>query len=338
MAPKSFIIISLSLLFSTYNNLSFSQSLQPMSAIQYIQPPFLTAGDTIAIVAPAGQLSGKSEPLNLATQLLQSWGLSVVVGANILEAEGHFAGSDQVRLEVFQELLDDPSIKAIWCARGGYGSMRILDQLDFTKFKKHPKWIIGYSDITAFHSQMHQMHFASIHGMMAVSFENDPKEIQLSISSLNDALFGKTIAYKFEAKADNQFGKVTAPLVGGNLSLLGAMLGSNTAVDFSGKIVFLEEIGEYMYEVDRMIQSLKRAGVFKNCAGVLVGDFTNIKPNTPDFGLTLEEIIKQAVGNTAVPIAFNFPAGHESDNRALYFGTSATLEVTENFSTLTYEY
>jgi muramoyltetrapeptide carboxypeptidase len=336
MAPKSLIFFTCSMLFAFCNNLIFSQSQKPMHSVQYINPPYLSKGDTIAIIAPAGQLLGKSEALDLAVSQLQSWGLKVVVGANILETDGHFAGDDDQRRQVFQEMLDDPSIKAIWCARGGYGSMRIMDQLDFSKFQVKPKWIIGYSDVTAFHSQLHQLHFATIHGMMAVNFENDLEDIKLSIASLKDALFGKSIRYEFDSNSKNQLGEVKAPVIGGNLSLLSAMLGSETAVDFCDKIIFIEEIGEYMYEVDRMIQSLRRSGAFQNCAGVLVGDFTNIKENSPDFGKTLEEIVLEAVGNPSIPIAFGFPAGHEKDNRAIYFGRSALLKITEDSSILKY--
>ncbi len=336
MAPKSLIRVTCTFLFVFCNNLIFSQSQSPMNTIQYVKPPFLSQGDTIAILAPAGQLIGKSEALDLAISQLQSWGLEVVVGSNILETDGHFAGDDDQRRQVFQEMLDDPSIKAIWCARGGYGSMRIMDQLDYSKFQEHPKWIVGYSDITAFHSQLHQLHFATIHGMMAVNFENDFDDIKPSITSLRDALFGKSIRYKFDSNSRNQLGEVRAPVIGGNLSLLSAMLGSETAVDFCDKIIFIEEIGEYLYEIDRMIQSLRRSGAFQNCAGVLVGDFTNIKENSTDFGKTLEEIVLEAVGNSSIPIAFGFPAGHEKDNRAIYFGTSALLKVTKDFSILQY--
>lgn len=336
MAPKSLILFTCGILLFLNSQLSFSQSLSIMTKQTYIQPPFLSIGDTIAIVAPAGQLGSKSEAVDLAIKQAQSWGLNVVVGANILEAEGHFAGADDRRLSILQSLLDDPSIKAIWCARGGYGSMRIMDELDYKSFTKHPKWFIGYSDITAFHSQLHKLNYESIHGMMAVNFENEYSEIETSISSLYDALFGNVLKFHFDPSPQNQNGSVTAPVIGGNLTLLSALLGSKSTVDYTGKIIFLEEIGEYMYQIDRMLQSLKRAGVFEKCSGVLVGDFSNIKKNSPEFEKSIEEVVVEAVGRKDIPIAFGFPAGHENENRAFYFGKLATLLVTKQSSSLEY--
>src|SRR5690606_12325674 len=244
------------------------------------RPPYLQAGDTVAIVAPSGILKNRTAEIEKAKTLLKSWGLFAVVGKNIFNQNNHFAGTDQERSEDFQKALDDPKISAIWCARGGYGAVRILDKLDYTKFKNKPKWIIGYSDITAIHNQVHNLGFESLHALMCTSLQDKAESIKESISTFKDALFGKPLVCKLPASKYNKTGKVTAPLIGGNLSILYSMLGSSTSINTSGKILFIEEIGEYESHIDRMLQSLKRAGYFDNCVGVLVGDITKVRKNT----------------------------------------------------------
>ncbi|NNF86598.1 MAG: LD-carboxypeptidase, partial [Winogradskyella sp.] len=221
------------------------------------QPPFLKAGDTVAILAPSGILKSREGEVQWAKNLLKDWGLFVKVGEHVFNKNDHFAGTDEERCEDFQKALDDPSVKAIWSARGGYGTVRILDKLDYTRFKENPKWIIGYSDITALHNQIHNLGFQSLHALMCVSLTKDLNEIQETVSTFKLALFGKPLNYVLEGSNYNREGIATAPLVGGNLTMLHTMLGSKTSINTAGKILFIEEIGEYKYHIDRMLQSLK---------------------------------------------------------------------------------
>ena len=302
-----------------------------------IRPSYLKQGDTVAIVAPSGILLNRTKEIEQAKTLLKSWGLNVTLGKHLFNNGRHFAGTDNERAEDFQTALDNPNIKAIWCARGGYGAVRILDKLDYTAYKKHPKWIIGYSDITAIHNQLNIIGSESIHGLMCTSLTNDLSDIETSLSSLKGALFGNTLAYTLEGATYNRKGNVTAQLVGGNLTLLHAMLGSKTSIDTSGKIIFIEEIGEYKYHIDRMLQSLKRAGFFNDCKGVIVGDMTKIKRNTTAWGTSIEQLIIDALAEYDFPIAFNMPAGHEKDNRAMILGRTIELTVGNENSTVTFK-
>lgn len=299
-----------------------------------VQPSYLKAGDTVAIVAPSGVLLNRNNEVTLATNLLKGWGLHVVIGNHVFKKHGHFAGTDLERAEDFQEALDNPKIKAIWCARGGYGTVRILDKLDYTKFRQNPKWLLGYSDITALHNQFHNLGYESIHTLMCTSLNEDVSGLEKTITTFKEAIFGKNLAYTLAGSPYNKSGSSTAPLVGGNLTMLHTMLGSGTSIDTSGKILFIEEIGEYAYHIDRMLQSLKRAGYFENCKGLLVGDITKVRKNTTEFGRTIEEIILDAVAEYNFPVAFNMPAGHEKDNRALILGRTLQLNVTKGQSSL----
>lgn len=292
-----------------------------------VRPPYLKVGDTVAIVAPSGILKNRIAEIKRAQDLLSSWGLHTVLGKHLFADGNHFAGTDAERCADFQDALDDPTISAIWAARGGYGTVRIIDKLDYTKFRKHPKWVIGYSDITALHSQLNVEGFESMHAMMAVSVSEDSEDIKETVQTFKDALFGKPLAYSLEGSHYNKTGTVTAPLVGGNLSLLYSMLGSKTSIDVSGKILFIEEVGEYAYSVDRMLQSLKRAGYFDDCKGVIVGDFSKVRKNTTPWGTSMEQLILDALSEYDFPIAFKMPAGHEDDNRALLFGHTIELSV-----------
>lgn len=302
-----------------------------------IQPDYLKAGDTVAIVAPSGILKNRNEEVEQAIRLLESWSLNVVVGAHVFSKDDHFAGTDAERCEDFQTALDDPKISAIWSARGGYGTVRILDKLDYTKFKESPKWIIGYSDITALHNQVHNEGFESLHALMCVSLTKDLSEIKESLTTFKNALFGKPIVYKLQGSFYNKTGNVTAPVVGGNLTILHTMLGSNTSIDTSNKILFIEEIGEYKYHIDRMLQSLKRAGYFENCKGVMVGDMSKMRKNTTPWGTSVEQLILDVLAAYDFPIVFNVPAGHEKENRALILGRNVTLTVGKDVSTVVFE-
>jgi muramoyltetrapeptide carboxypeptidase len=293
-----------------------------------VSPPYLQKGDTIAIVAPAGILKNRQATIVKAKKLAESWGLHVSIGNNIYNNNHHFAGTDNERAKDFQTALDDPSIKAIWAARGGYGSVRILDVLDFSKFKQNPKWIIGYSDITAFHNHIHNMGITTLHAMMPTSLEQNPTEIIKTISSFKQALFGKEISYSIPTSKYNRTHSLRAikgQLIGGNLAIQTSMLGSKSAVNTDNKILFIEEIGEYKYAIDRMLQSLKRAGYFKKLNAVIVGDMSLIKKNSTPWGSSIEQLILDAIPNN-IPVIFDFPAGHEADNRALIFGRKVKIQ------------
>uniref|UniRef100_UPI00404A8117 S66 peptidase family protein n=1 Tax=Gelidibacter sp. TaxID=2018083 RepID=UPI00404A8117 len=300
-------------------------------------PLYLKAGDTVAIVAPSGILLNKQAEILQAENLLKSWGLNVVIGKHVFKQNGHFAGTDAERCEDFQKALDDPKIKAIWCARGGYGTVRILDKLDYTQFKKQPKWLLGYSDITALHNDFHNLGVESIHTLMCTSLTKDLNGLDTTISTFKDAIFGKSLAYTLEGSKYNKAGTSTAPIVGGNLTMIHTMLGSKSSIDLSGKILFIEETGEYAYHIDRMLQSLKRAGYFDKCKGIIVGDISKVRKNTTEFGRTIEEIILDVVEEYDFPVAFNMPAGHEKDNRALILGRTVQLTVGKDKSEVVFE-
>ena len=302
-----------------------------------IQPPFLKAGDTVAIVAPAGILKNRHKEVNDARAILKSWGLETVVGKHVFSNGGHFAGTDQERCEDFQNALDNPNIKAIWSARGGYGSVRILDLLDYSKFKESPKWLIGYSDITAFHNQMNVLGYQSLHSIMCTSVTDELEDYPQTTYTFKKALFGEKLSYTLEGSTYNKIGKTKGQLIGGNLAILTSMLGSKTSLDTKGKILFIEEIGEYAYSIDRMLQSLKRAGYFENCAGLIIGDMSKVKKNTTKFGKSVQQIILDVIADYNFPVAFNMKAGHEPDNRALIFGSVVGLVVGEDKSSVTFE-
>jgi len=302
--------------------------------LEIIRPPYLKKGDTVAIVAPSGILKNKEREVQQAVDLLKSWGLNVLVGQHVFSKANHFAGTDDERCEDLQNAMDDPKISAIWCARGGYGTVRILDKLDFTKFKEKPKWLIGYSDITALHSLFHNEGYQSIHALMCVSLTKDLSEIKETVDTFKSTLFGKPVSYILEGSNDNKIGKATGQLVGGNLTMLHTMLGSDESLDTSGKILFIEEIGEYKYHIDRMLQSLKRAGYFENLGGLIVGDMTKLRKNTTLWGSSIEQLILDALADYNFPVAFNMPAGHEKDNRALVLGKTITLDVSKDSSSV----
>nr|WP_245907539.1 LD-carboxypeptidase [Olleya aquimaris] len=317
--------------------IAFSQQNTTKTTTKLIQPPYLKAGDTVAIVAPSGVLKNRNDEVNRAKKLLESWKLHVVIGKHVFNQDDHFAGTDQERCEDFQNALDDPTIKAVWSARGGYGTVRILDNLDYTTFLKQPKWIIGYSDITALHNQIHNLGVQSLHAIMCVSLPKDLSEIEASISTFKNTLFGQPLSYTLEGSKYNKTGTTSGVLVGGNLTILHTMLGSKESIDTSGKILFIEEIGEYKYHIDRMLQSLKRAGYFEDCKGVIVGDMSKLRKNTTLWGTSIEQLILDALSDYNFPIAFNMPAGHEDDNRALILGRNIDLKVEKSKSTVKFE-
>ena len=316
------------------NNLNlFSQSI-PNNKL--IKPEYLKKGDTVAIVAPSGVLKNYNGYILKAKELLKSWELEVVIGENVFNDNGHFAGTDNQRSADFQLALDDKAIKAIWCARGGYGAMRVIDNLNFEKYKENPKWIIGYSDITAIHNDLHNNKSESIHGIMCKSLEKIDVDNNESISLLKKTLFGEKLSYTIEGNNYNIEGNSNGQLIGGNLTLLHCLLGSESSIDTDGKILFIEDLGEYLYHIDRMLISLKRAGYFDNCMGLIVGDFTDMRKNTTPFGRNLKELILDIVKEYDFPVSFGFPAGHGEKNYPMILGREINLEVSKQQSTINF--
>jgi muramoyltetrapeptide carboxypeptidase len=297
----------------------------------YHTPPYLTIGDTVAITCPAKKLT---RDIIDAVTLLESWGLNVVLGETIKASWHQFAGTDELRASDMQRFLDDPNIKAIFAARGGYGTIRIIDRIDFSSFKKHPKWIIGFSDITVLHSHIQAVYKTeSIHGQMPLTI---PDGSSVSLETLRKALFNEALDYKYTSAVKNRSGEANAVLIGGNLTLLVMMAGSVSEQDYSEKILFLEDVGEYLYSLDRMMWNLKRSGKLTNLKGLIVGSFSEMKDNDIPFGQTAEQIIMEHVKEFDFPVCFNFPAGHINDNRALIFGRKVNILVEEQNVSLTY--
>jgi muramoyltetrapeptide carboxypeptidase len=293
-----------------------------VSNISTLVPPRLKKGDKIAITCPAKKLPN---PMTDAVSLLQSWGLEVVLGDTVDAGFHQFAGNDDLRAGDMQRFIDDDSIKAIIAARGGYGVIRMIDKVDFTRFAKNPKWIVGFSDITILHAHLFSNYGAqTIHGQMPV---NIPDASARSLETLRKALFGEDITYQFESHGLNRHGEASAVLIGGNLSLLVAISGSVSELDYTGKILFIEDVGEYLYAIDRMIRMLKRAGKLEHLAGLIVGAFTDVKDNDIPFGQTVPEIILEVVKEYDYPVCFDFPAGHIPDNCSLILGRRLQLTV-----------
>jgi muramoyltetrapeptide carboxypeptidase len=299
-----------------------------------IRPEYLKVGDTIAIIAPSGVLNDHENYINKAKKLLESWELNVIIGKNIFNNYGHFSGTDKERTKDFQRALDDKTISAIWCARGGYGAMRIIDDLDYTEYLKTPKWIIGYSDITAIHNDLHILGSESIHSIMCKSLEDKDINNDRSIQALKDVLFGNKLSYNFNNKPENKLGKTSGQIVGGNLTLLHGLIGSKSSINTDGKILFIEDLGEYHYHIDRMLISLKRAGYFDNCNGLVVGDFSDLRKNTTPFGKNIKEIILDAVKEFNFPVLFDFPAGHEELNMPIILGRNIIMDINNSKSTI----
>jgi muramoyltetrapeptide carboxypeptidase len=295
-------------------------------------PPNLGSGDQVAIIATARYIS-KAE-IQPAINLLESWGLKPVLGSSIGLQEHQFAGSDQERAKDFQNQLNHPDIKAIWCARGGYGSVRIIDHINFSSLKEQPKWIIGYSDVTAIHLHLQRLGIASLHAQMAHGIETKSSSTS---TQLKKVLFGGNASISSQNIHPLQkSGTAAGEVIGGNLSVLYSLLGSSSAPSFEGKILFLEDLDEYLYHIDRMMQNLKRSRVLKGIKGLIVGGMTDMNDNAIPFGKTAEEIISEAVQGYDYPVCFHFPVGHIHDNLPLIFGRIAKLKVSSNQVQLTY--
>jgi muramoyltetrapeptide carboxypeptidase len=305
------------------------QSFTCQSQQNMITPPYLQKGDTVALVATARK--NIDDNLKPTIDLLKSWGIETVIGSTIGLDTNQLAGTDEQRAIDFQHQMDNPNIKAIWCVRGGYGTVRMIDLLDFTKFKQHPKWIIGFSDVTVLHNHLNTMGCKSIHGIMPVSI---PRATPDAIATMKMALFGSPISYSVSPDPMNRFGKATGELVGGNLSILYSLLGSKSAVDCRDKILFIEDLDEYLYHIDRMMMNLKRNGCIENLKGIVIGAMTKMKDNDIPWGKNALEIIDDVTKKYNIPVIFNFPAGHIQDNRALVMGSTVTIEVNAAGSTL----
>jgi muramoyltetrapeptide carboxypeptidase len=288
-------------------------------------PPYLKKGDRIAIVSPARKISpAEAEP---AINMFRAWGLEVVEGEHLYASYNQFAGSDDQRKSDMQRMLDDGSIRAIVSSRGGYGTVRIIDNLDFSRFVQNPKWIIGFSDVTVLHSHIHRHYnIETLHAIMPVNFK-DKCESNPSLNSLRKALFGKELAYRYPAGPLSRKGSCKGQLIGGNLSILYSLTNTNSDIDTNGKILFIEDVDEYLYHIDRMMMNLRRSGKLEGLAGLIVGSMTKMHDNEIPFEKTVTEIIAEAVEDYPYPVCYNFPAGHVDDNRALILGREVTLEV-----------
>lgn len=303
-------------------------------------PPSLKRGDSIGVVSTARKITRKE--LQPSIEFVENWGFKIVLGKSIDAEEHQYAGSDEVRTSDFQHMLDDPNINAIWCAKGGYGTVRIIDKLDFSKFIESPKWIIGYSDITVLHSHIHNLGMETLHAQILLGVEKKSKE---TAESIRKVLFGEeyvislnphkepsynTLQNGSKNRSTDSFallGKGQGELVGGNLSILYSLCGSKSAINTDGKILFIEDLDEYLYHIDRMVMNLKRNRMFENLAGLIVGGMTEMNDNIIPFGKTAEETIYDAVKEYDYPVCFDFPVGHIEDNRALIMGRKVELEV-----------
>ncbi|MBC8316238.1 MAG: LD-carboxypeptidase [Bacteroidales bacterium] len=297
-----------------------------------VQPPYLRKGDKIAIVSPARKIT--FEEVFPAMKLFEKWGFEVVLGTHVFGTNHQFSGTDEQRLQDLQQMLDDPTIRAVISGRGGYGTVRIIDKLDFTKFSQHPKWIIGYSDVTVLHSHIHRnFGIQTLHATMPVNMKESDTE-SVSIESLRKSLTGEKISYTKHITFHDRTGLTEGLLVGGNLSILNSLMESPSDIVTEGKILLLEDVDEYLYHVDRMMINLKRAGKLKHLKGLIVGGMTDMKDNEVPFGKNAEEIIVEAVSEYHYPVCFDFPAGHGKENVSLFLGRQAKLIVDEEVSLL----
>jgi muramoyltetrapeptide carboxypeptidase len=290
-----------------------------------IQPPFINPADKVAIITTARKVNATD--LKPAIDILENWGLEVVLGEHIYKEYHQFGGTDAERATDLQRALDNTEIKAVFCARGGYGTTRILDKINFENVKKSPKWVVGFSDITALHCHLQKNGIQSIHATMPLLFNQEGGEIALE--SLKNALFGKKNNYVAINNPLNRLGKASGEVIGGNLSILNHIIDTESDIDYTGKILFLEDLDEYLYHIDRMMLHLKRCGKLKNLAGLAIGHFSKMNDNTIPFGKTAYEIIKEHVAEYNYPVGFGFPVGHEPDNRAFICGSIAEMNIAD---------
>ena len=290
-----------------------------------ITPPYLEKDDTIGIICPSGFMPYQKAQTCIDT--LQQWGFKVKIGKTLGNQFNYFSGTDDERLIDLQLMMDDEEVNAIFCARGGYGLSRIIDRIDFDRFKKNPKWIIGYSDITILHAHLHsQFNIASLHAPMASAFNNGGTENGF-VQSLRQAIIGNDYSYSCSAQTLNREGEAEGELVGGNLSILAHLIGTASDVDTKNKILFLEDVGEYLYNVDRMMMQVKRSGKLEYLAGLIIGGFTEMKDTTIPFGQNVYDLISDKVKEYNYPVCFDFPVSHSERNYALKVGLKHQLIV-----------
>ena len=294
------------------------------------RPPYLQSGDKVALVSPAGII----DPLSIhdAVEVLRSWELNPIVGPNAAATYGYFAGRDEQRLQDMQWALDDEDIRAIFCTRGGYGSLRIVEQLDYSIFQGSPKWLIGFSDITVFHSKLNTLGIESMHAPMPKSFRSTNPAALLR---LKEFLFGKISSYRLPPHPFNREGIVQAELTGGNLTLLHCLRSSVLECKHQSSILFMEDVGENLYSIDRMLQSLKLTDKFSKLQGLIVGDFTEMKGL--NFGKDAYEIIQEVFADYTYPICFGFPAGHADNNFPLIIGSTIEMEISATGTTIHFQ-
>jgi len=297
------------------------------------QPPFLRKNNTVALIATAKNFNQKE--IKDALVILSKWGLNVKVGPNAFNQFNQFAGADNERLSDLQWALDDKNINAVFCIRGGYGTARIIDETYFSKFLKNSKWVIGFSDVTTLHASIQKMKIQSIHGLMPLSFGK--KEYSSSLQKLKDTIFGKKLSYKIPSHKRNKTGSVTAPIIGGNLSIICSLLGTNNELKTKNTILFIEDVSENLYRIDRMLIQLKRTGILESLAGLVIGHFTDMQDNKVSFGKNAYEIIEEAVARYNYPVCYGFPAGHEAENLPIILGATVELSVTKSNCTITFK-
>ena len=308
------------------------------SDLQFTIPPYLKNGDTIGITSPAGYIT--AEEMQPAIQLMESWGYRIQLGTSIGKRDFNFGGTDEERLHDLQYMLNTNSVKAIMCARGGYGSVRIVDKLKWNLFKANPKWVIGFSDITVLHAQISRLNVASIHSKMTNSFPDDPALADITqmktIDSIRQALSGEKMTYDTPSVDFNRYGTTTGRLIGGNLRTLETMAGTSSDILTAGKILFLEDTGEYMYSIDRMFWNLKRTGKLASLNGLIIGGF-GVKPDDAgeEFGKTIYDVVMEKVSGYKYPVCFQFPVGHQRNNYALKCGVQHRLVINDEKCTLT---
>jgi len=298
-----------------------------------ITPPYLSAADKVGVISTAKR-TGPHE-IEQALTILKSWGLQPVIGTHAFATDGFLAGTDAQRAADLQQMLDDTAIKAIFFTKGGYGTLRIIDSIDFSGFKKHPKWLVGYSDITLLHSHIHNFAIETLHGVMLQGYAGSTPQ---AIESIRAVLFGESLTYNIpvheRSRANDN--KITGTLVGGNLSMIYAAIGSESEMDTYGKILFIEDIDEYLYHYDRMLVSLKRAGKLEGLKALVVGTLIDIKDSTIPFGRDACQITLEQTADYGYPVYFGFPAGHAPDNRALIMGRDVTITQSNEFVKFTF--